>query len=105
MYEQMIQKFPSKNGFFIICNTFRIMSSEVFESNEELFSQNLNSTEYNPYLKIHPLLKCPGFDLSGSPVIEDDGYSESDARFEAHVSRGEHEETEQPNGTVDVEEE
>ena len=56
-------------------------------------------------LKIHPPLKCPGFDLSGSPVIEDDGYSEIDARFEAHVSRGEHEETEQPNGTVDVEEE
>ena len=61
MYEQMIQKFPSKNVFFIICNTFRIMSSEVFESDEELFSQNLNSTEYHPPL---------GRQLKDSPTIE-----------------------------------
>ena len=47
--------------FFIICNTFRIMSSEVFESDEELFSQNLNSTEYHPPL---------GRQLKDSPTIE-----------------------------------
>ena len=43
------------------CNTFRIMSSEVFESDEELFSQNLNSTEYHPPL---------GRQLKDSPTIE-----------------------------------
>ena len=47
--------------FFTICNTFRIMSSEVFESDEELFSQNLNSTEYHPPL---------GRQLKDSPTIE-----------------------------------
>ena len=47
--------------FFTICNTFRIMSSKVYESDEELFSQNLNSTEYHPPL---------GRQLKDSPTIE-----------------------------------
>ena len=48
----MIKILLSKNGLFTICNDFSIiMSSEVFESDVDLLSQNLNSTvdpEYRP---------------------------------------------------------
>ena len=86
-------------------DTFR-MSTVYFESDEELFSQDLNSTgdpEYRPpryfrtgrhssfinFAIFH--LKCAGFDLGSSPEMEEGCEMLNDESFEKHVSQGEHE--------------
>ena len=82
------------------------MSTVYFESDEELFSQDLNSTgdpEYRPpqyfrtgrhssfinFAIFH--LKCAGFDLGSSPEMEEGCEMLNDESFEKHVSQGEHE--------------
>ena len=86
-------------------DTFR-MSTVYFESDEELFSQDLNSTgdpEYRPpryfrtgrhssfinFAIFH--LKCAGFDFGSSPEMEEGCEMLNDESFEKHVSQGEHE--------------
>ena len=86
-------------------DTFR-MSTVYFESDEEVFSLDLNSTgdpEYRPpryfrtgrhssfinFAIFH--LKCAGFDLGSSPEMEEGCEMLNDESFEKHVSQGEHE--------------
>ena len=79
-------------------DTFR-MSTVYFESDEELFSQDLNSTgnpEYRPphNFRTHSStfhLKCAGFDHVSSPDVEEGCEMLNDESFEKHVSQGEHE--------------
>ena len=86
-------------------DTFR-MSTVYFESDEELFCQDLNSTgdpEYRPpryfrtgrhssfinFAIFH--LKCAEYDLGSSPEMEEGCEMLNDESFEKHVSQGEHE--------------
>ena len=82
-------------------DTFR-MSTVYFESDEKLFSQDLNSTddpEYRPpryfrtgrhssfinFAIFH--LKCAGFDLGSSPEMEEGCEMLNFESFEKHVSQ------------------
>ena len=82
-------------------DTFRMSS----ESDDELFSQDLNSTgdpEYLPpqYLRTgrHSSFinfaifhfKCAGFDLGSSPEMEEGCAMLNDESFEKHVGQGDH---------------
>ena len=81
------------------------MSAVFFESDDELFSPDLNSTDDPKYLPPQYLragrhstfihfaifhLKHAGFDLGSSPEMEEGCAMLNDESFEKHVSQGDH---------------